>query len=120
MFVNVVHLHLLQIFGYIPEYNFVLKVLFNIGNCLFLLIKFYFSVRIYPFSVANILGCIFITPYPTNIYLFKVNNKNIRKRCEIRSKLIIKTPERDVNDVVLVFFIANFENIPHLFLCYYC
>ena len=27
--------------------------------------------------------------YPANIYLFKVNNKNTRKRCEICSKLII-------------------------------
>ena len=32
--------------------------------------------------------------YPTNIYFFKVNNRNTRKRCEICSKLIIKTPER--------------------------
>ena len=31
---------------------------------------------------------------PANIYLFKVNNKNIRKRCEICSKLTIKPPER--------------------------
>ena len=28
------------------------------------------------------------------IYLFKVNNRNIRTRCEICSKLTIKTPER--------------------------
>ena len=33
---------------------------------------------------------------PANIYLFKVNNKNIRKRCEICSKLTIKTPEKGV------------------------
>ena len=32
--------------------------------------------------------------YPANIYLFKVNNKNTRKRCEICSKLTVKTPER--------------------------
>ena len=30
---------------------------------------------------------------PTNIYLFIVNNSNIRKRCEIHTKLRIKTPE---------------------------
>ena len=30
--------------------------------------------------------------YPANIYLFKVNNRNTRKRCEICSKLTIKTP----------------------------
>ena len=31
---------------------------------------------------------------PANIYLLKVNNSNTRKRCEICSKLTIKTPER--------------------------
>ena len=29
---------------------------------------------------------------PANIYLFKVNNRTIRKMCEICSKLTIKTP----------------------------
>ena len=29
-----------------------------------------------------------------NIYLFKVNNRNTKKRCEICSELTIKTPER--------------------------
>ena len=32
--------------------------------------------------------------YPVGIYLLKVNNRNPRKRCEICSKLTIKTPER--------------------------
>ena len=32
--------------------------------------------------------------YPANIYLFKVNNRNSRKRREICSKLSITTPER--------------------------
>ena len=31
---------------------------------------------------------------PANIHLFKVNNRNTRTRCEICSKLAIKTPER--------------------------
>ena len=31
--------------------------------------------------------------YPAGIYLFKVNNRNTRARCEIYSKLTIKTPE---------------------------
>ena len=35
-----------------------------------------------------------ILPNPANICLFKVNNRNIRKRPEIGSKLTIKTPER--------------------------
>ena len=32
--------------------------------------------------------------YPANIYFFKVNNKNTRKRYKICSTLTIKTPER--------------------------
>ena len=31
---------------------------------------------------------------PANIYLFKVNDGNSGKRCEIYSKLTIKMPER--------------------------
>ena len=31
---------------------------------------------------------------PAPIYLFKVNNKNTRKRCEICTKLRTKIPER--------------------------
>ena len=49
-----------------------------------------------------------------NIYYFKVNNKNPRKRCEICSKLIIKTPERRRSGD----FIVNFEHISHLFLAF--
>ena len=33
-------------------------------------------------------------PNPAGNYLLKVNNRNTRKRCEICSKLTIKTPER--------------------------
>ena len=32
--------------------------------------------------------------HPTKIYLFKVSDRYSRKRCEIGSKLTIKTPER--------------------------
>ena len=32
--------------------------------------------------------------YPGSIYLLKVSNRNTRKRCEMCSKLTIKTPER--------------------------
>ena len=51
---------------------------------------------------------------PANIYLIKVNNRNTRKRCEIFSKLTIKTPEwrRCRRSGV---FIVNFENISQLF-----
>ena len=56
------------------------------------------------------------TVYPTNIYLFKVNNSNHRKRCEICSKLNI-TPERRHWRGSGV-FIVNFEHISQLFLVF--
>ena len=54
---------------------------------------------------------------PANIYLFKVYNRNTRKRCEICLKLTIKTPEgcHWLNSSV---FIVNFENTSHLFLVF--
>ena len=41
---------------------------------------------------------------PANIYLFKVNIRKARKRCEIYSKLIIKTTERRVSSASFVDF----------------
>ena len=32
--------------------------------------------------------------YPANIYFLKGNNRKTRRRCEICSKLTVKTPER--------------------------
>ena len=51
--------------------------------------------------------------YPRGIYLFKVNNRNSRKRCEIRSQLI--TPGRRHWRRSGV-FILNFEHISNLLL----
>ena len=53
-----------------------------------------------------------------NIYLFKVNNRNTRKRLGICSKLTIKTPERLRRRSSV--FIGNFEHISHLFIVFYC
>ena len=56
---------------------------------------------------------------PSDIYLLKVNNRNTKTKCEICSKLTIKTPERRCWRPSAV-FIANFENISHLVLvCMY-
>ena len=55
-----------------------------------------------------------LTGNPAYIYLFKVNNRNTRKRWEISSKLTIKTPERH-HWRRSGFFIVNFEHISHLF-----
>ena len=52
-------------------------------------------------------------PYPAAIYMLKVNNKNTRTRCEICSKLTIKTPEQHKwrrSDV----FTVNFEHNSHI------
>ena len=48
-----------------------------------------------------------------NNYLLKVNNKNTRKRWDICSKLIKKTPERRQWPRSGL-FIINFEQISHL------
>ena len=58
--------------------------------------------------------------FQTNIYYFKVNKRNSRKRCEICSKLTIKTLEQGQwrhSDV----FIVNFEYIfQPIFYCFFC
>ena len=48
-------------------------------------------------------------------YMFKVNNRNTRRRCEICSKLTIKTPERR-HWCRSGVFIVNFEHTSHLLL----
>ena len=52
---------------------------------------------------------------PAHIYLFKVNIRNNRARCEICSKLIIKAPERR-DSHCYSFFILNFEQTSHFVL----
>ena len=58
--------------------------------------------------------------YPTNIYLFQVNNRNIRKRCETCLKLTIKSLIVNFEHIWRrsVVFIVNFEHILHLFLVF--
>ena len=65
---------------------------------------------------AEALKCFFYT-HPAGIYLFKVNNRNTRTRCEICSKLTINTPERRHWRRSGV-FIVNFEHISHLVLVF--
>ena len=50
--------------------------------------------------------------YLANMYLFKVNI-----RCKTRSKLT-KTHQNDVIEIMLKFFIGNFEDISNLFLVF--
>ena len=63
--------------------------------------------------------------YPAGNYMFIVNNRNTRTRCEICSKLTIKTPERrywrhsgvfivnfkHISDLLQVFLFVNFEQV---------
>ena len=44
---------------------------------------------------------------PAGNYMFKVNNRNTRTRCEIYSKLTIKIPECGI----INFAIVNFEHV---------
>ena len=53
---------------------------------------------------------------PVGICMFKVNNGNTRTRCEICSKLTIKTPERRQRRGSGVFI--NFEHISQLVLLF--
>ena len=55
--------------------------------------------------------------FPAGNYMFKVNNRNTRTRCEICSKLTIKIPERRQWRRSGI-FIVNFEHISHLVLVF--
>ena len=52
-----------------------------------------------------------------SIYMSKANNRNIRTRCEIRSELTIKTPQKRQWRRSNV-FIVNFEHISHFILVF--
>ena len=58
-----------------------------------------------------------VGPSPVGIYLLKVNNRNTRTRCEICSKLTIKTSERR-HWRRFGIFIVNFEHISHVVLVF--
>ena len=49
---------------------------------------------------------------PVGIYIFKVNNRNTKTRCEICSKLTVKTSEQRQRHFGV--FIVNSEHISHL------
>ena len=57
------------------------------------------------------LGTLEFLNSPASIYLFKVNNRNTRRMCEIWSKLTIKTP---------VFLFLTLNIFLTFFLCFYC
>ena len=60
--------------------------------------------------MENFIFCAVDVEDSTYIYLFKVNNRNIRKNCEIYSELTIRTPKRRHRRCFIT-FIVNFEHI---------
>ena len=54
---------------------------------------------------------------PACSYLFKVNNRNTKTRCEICSKLTIKTPERHHCHHSGIFIVKS-EDISHIVLVF--
>ena len=60
-----------------------------------------------------------ITTNPAGIYLLKVNNTNTKTRCEICSKLTIKTPI-DANTVALLSLLFTLNMFHIMFWCFCC
>ena len=55
--------------------------------------------------------------YPAGNYMFKINNRNTKTRCEICSNLTLKTPEqRQLGRSG--FFFVNFEHLLNLVLVF--
>ena len=72
---------------------------------------------IFKLSLAKLLRKL-ISSYPVGIYMFKVNNRNPRTRCEIWSKLAINTPEPRQFKKYFARKMAFFEPpSPHATLC---
>ena len=88
------------------------KILLNSFFCLFLKSSYLqFILKCFPVFSKNCNRILETTEIngniPANIYLFKVNNRNTKKRCEFYS-----------NSIRSAVYIVNFEHIPHLFLVF--
>ena len=65
-------------------------------------------------AIIQHIDLVFFIAFPADIYLFKVNITNNRKRCKIHSELTIKATEQH-HWSRSGFFIVNFEHISYLF-----
>ena len=79
------------------------------------------------FTSDRCISCIFCfvcfesNIFPANSYLFKVNNRNTRKKCKGCSNLTIKTPERRHHWFHSSIFVVNFDHSLYTFFyCFYC
>ena len=97
-------------------FPFFIHVISSSSGCCLAFVWFFanFSLMLL-IKVLLIKKCIF---YPAGIYLLKVNNRNTRKRCQICSKLTIKTPEQRHSWRHSGVFIVKFEHISHLLLVF--
>ena len=77
-----------------------------------------FVIIIHKIFSLSLLSCGSPDANPASNYMFKVDNRNTKTRCEICSKLTIKTPERCPLHHSGVFIVVNFENISHLVLVF--
>ena len=77
--------------------------------------KFFTLVQFSLISLLCPILSAIVCRFPAGNYMFKVNNRNIRTRCGICSKLTIKIPERRHWRRSGI-FIVNFKHISHLVL----
>ena len=73
----------------------IIDYLHNVFACFFVLLLLRRNMLhfINVLSIYNVIGLHYSCSSPAGIYLLKVNNRNARARCEICSKLTLKTPE---------------------------
>ena len=86
-------------------------------------ITFHFCLPPPPTFKMDVIWVSPLTNWPEILagnYMFKVNNKNTRTRCEKYSKSTIKTPGRRRFGVVLVSLLLTLNIYHTLLLCFYC
>ena len=88
-----------------------LRVDFNLSN-------YHNQISFYIWGIKfRVLCQVFERPSLAHIYMFKLNNRNTRKKCEICSKLTIKTPEW-IHWLRSGVFVLNFEYVSFIFLLF--
>ena len=64
--------------------------------------------------IHKVLYCVTNNTYK-QIFFFKVNSRNVRKRCEISSKLTIKAIERRQFFVALNIYLMSFSDVSNFY-----
>ena len=94
----------------------------DVSLCSFILIQGAFPFRglkgfntFYNTLFKTLLPWFFDCANSASVFLLKVNNRNTKRKCEICSKLTIKTPEGRVLGVVLVSLLLTLNIFHNLF-----